>query len=135
MEITLNNIEYTAPGPMTGLWFAISKMKTEHAKRIEEIQVIWKQIQPFEGIGELAENDQLKLENLITSCNKKTEINQKILIDGKIKVIVDTFKNSAITQETILEHLPLQDVDVIFARIDKWLNDIIAGRMEQLPNE
>lgn len=136
MEINLNNIEYIAPSPMTGLWFAIAKMRSEHAKRIEEINKIWKQIEPFKGLeDELTEEKQAMLEKLIDSCNTKNLLNTKILLDEKIKIIVDTFKNKEVTKETIFQHLPLQDVDIIFARIDKWLSDIVAGRTEQLPNE
>jgi len=91
MEISLNNIEYATPTPVTGLWFAIQKLKTE--------------------------------------------ANKRILLETKIKIIVDTFKNPAITQEMIFEYLPLQDVSREYEKIENCLNDIVIARTAELPKE
>ena len=135
MKMLLNNQEYTAPSPVTGLWFAIQKLKTEQEKRVVEITKMWDEIKPFEGKEDIDEQATYKLEKAMVNLNQKTEANKRILMEFKIKIIVDVFKNSNITQETIMEYLPLQNVSQEYGKIENWLNDIVIGRTAQLPNE
>jgi len=135
MKITLDSVEYVAPSPVTGLWFAIQKLKTEQEKRVAEITKIWNEIKPFEGKKDIEESAIDKLENAMLNLTQKTEANKRILLETKIKIIVDVFKNPAITQETIFEYLPLQDVSIQYAKIENWLNDIVISRTSQIPNE
>lgn len=134
MKIILNDVEYTAPAPKTGLWFAVKKIKTAQAKRVAEIQKVWGRIQPFDG-RELTEIEESELNTLMADCINKTEENKQILLDEKIKIIVMAFNNPAVTIETILEHLPLLEVSLKFAEIELELNDIASGRVSQFPNE
>lgn len=120
---------------MTGLWFAIQKLKTEQEKRVIEITKMWDEIKPFDGKADMDETAIDKLEKVMTYLNKKTEANKRILLESKIKIIVDAFKNPNITEEMILEYLPLQDVAQEYAKIENWLNDIVIGRTAELPNE
>jgi len=135
MEISLNNIEYAAPTPVTGLWFAIQKLKTEQEKRVIEITKMWDEIKPFENKEDLDGVAIDKLEKAMVDLNKKTEANKRILLETKIKIIVDTFKNPPITQEMIFEYLPLQDVSREYEKIENCLNDIVIGRTAELPKE
>lgn len=135
MNMVLNNQEYTAPTPVTGLWFAIQKLKTEQEKRVVEITKIWDEIKPFEGKENIEETAINKLEKAMINLNQKTETNKRILLESKIKIIVDTFKNPNITQDMILEYLPLQHVSQEYGKIENWLNDIVIGKSAELPNE
>lgn len=135
MKITLNNVEYTAPVPVTGLWFAIQKLKTDQEKRVVEITKMWDEIKPYEGKEDLDEAAIENLEKAMVDLNKKTEANKRILLESKVKIIVETFRSPNITQEMILEYLPLQDVSKEYAKIENWLNDIVIGRIAELPNE
>lgn len=135
MKITLNEVDYIAPTPVTGLWFAIQKMKTEQGKRVEEIKNIWDKIEPFDKKKDLDSAAEKELNSLIALCAKKTDDNKQILLESKIKIIVDAFANQNVTQETILQYILLQDIDSIFFEINKLLNDILAGRTAQLPND
>ena len=133
MEISFNNKEYTAPAPMAGLWFAIQKLKTEQEKRVVEITKMWDELKSFEGKIDLDEAAINKLEEAMVNLNKKTETNKRILLESKIKIIIDAFKNPNITQEIILEYMPLQDVSQEYAKIENWLNNIVIGKMADLP--
>ncbi len=135
MEITLNGKEYTAPTPVTGLWFAIQKLKTEQEKRVAEIVKMWDEVRPFDGKEDIEAAALNKLEQTMVALTKKTDSNKQILLESKIKIIVDVFKNPEITQETILEYLPLQDVSTEYAKIENWLNDIVIGRTVELPKD
>lgn len=134
MNIILNDIEYTAPAPVTKLWFEVQKLKSEQEKRVTEMAKMWEEIKPLEGKNDLDDQAIKKLEKSLIDLNKKTAENKRILLESKIKVIVDVFKNPAITQETILEHMPLQNISIEYAKIENWLNDIVIGRTSQLPN-
>lgn len=134
MEITLNDKIYTAPAPLTGLWFAIQKSKTEQKKRVDEMTKILEEIKQFEGKKDIDDDAAHELEKKIIFLTQKTEDNKLTTMASKIKIIIDAFKNDNVTQETILEYVPLQDISIIYAQIELWLNDIMLGRTAQLPN-
>ena len=135
MEIILNKVEYTAPTPVVGLWFAVQKLNTEQEKRVVEITKMWDEVKPFEGKKNMDEQSVCKLEKSMAYLSQKTEENKRILLESRIKIIVDVFDNNEVTNETILKYLPLKDVALEYAKIDNWLNDIVIGRTAQLPND
>jgi len=133
MKITLKKVEYTTKNPKTGLWFQIAKLKTEHKRKVEEIQSIGKKAEKFSA-EKLNEKEQIELDLIINEINTKSDELKLFLLETKIKIIVDAFDNKEVNKENILKYLNLQDVSKIFYEIDFELDNILAGRMAELPN-
>ena len=135
MEIILNEVKYIAPAPKTGLWFEIQKNRTAQAKRVAAMQAMLDKIIPYELKEELTDQEIKESNSLVKECNAKIEENKSILTQEKVGIIVKAIGNSAVTFETILEHLPLADVSIKFAEICTELDGILSGRILQFPNE
>lgn len=135
MKIILAEKEYTAPAPMTGLWYATQKNKTEHKQRVANVQALLKEIEPCEDIEKDDNSMSDEVDKKTIELTKKLDDNKRITLEGQISIIVNTFKNDNVTLETILDYLPLADVKNKYFEIENWLNDILAGRTAKLPNE
>ena len=102
MEIILNDKEYIAPKPMTKLWYDIQKMKTEQEQRASEIQDIWAKIEPYENVEQLDESIIEERDKNIIEASTKLKQDKLLTLESQIKIIVDAYRNSNVTFETII---------------------------------
>lgn len=56
-------------------------------------------------------------------------------LDGILGLIIDVFNNPEITPEVVEEHMELSELLPLFNSMVEWVNGVVMGRLNQIPNE